>query len=233
VKGGKLGYEGSGEPEDVLRWALAEFDSGIALATSFEHTVLVHMATRIRPDVRVFSIDTGRLPEETFRCATEAERRFGIRVEWYFPDTARLEQLVRANGVHSFRDNLQARRLCCHTRKVEPLNRALQGLRAWITGLRRDEGTTRQDLRPVAIDALHGGIVKINPLARWTDRQVRDYTCEHRLPYNRLWERGYASIGCACCTRAVDPGEDPRAGRWWWEAAEHKECGLHVNNWQI
>jgi phosphoadenosine phosphosulfate reductase len=222
------GYSGTGEPEDVLRWALTKFHPDIALAASFEHTVLLDMMTLIRPDIRVFSIDTGRLPEETFQCAAEAERRFGLPIEWHFPDTARLEHLVRDNGVYSFRESLEARRLCCHIRKVEPLGRALRGLRAWVTGLRRDEAESRHNLQPVAIDEAHGGIVKISPLAYWTDQQVRDYTREHKLPYNRLFERGYTSIGCACCTRPIKPGEDPRAGRWWWESPEHKECGLHT-----
>jgi len=228
-----LGYTGTGEPEDVLRWALTEFHPDIAFAASFENTVLIDMLTHIRPDIRVFSIDTGRLSEETFECAAAAERRFKIRVEWHFPDRTSVEQLVHENGVYSFRESLEARRLCCRIRKVEPLNRALRGLRAWITGLRRDEAESRRDLRQIAIDEAHGGIVKINPLAYWTDQQVRDYTRAHKTPYNRLLERGYTSIGCACCTRPIEPGEDPRAGRWWWENPEHKECGLHVNNWQI
>jgi phosphoadenosine phosphosulfate reductase len=188
------------------------------------------MMTRIRPDIRVFSLDTGRLPEETFQCAAEAERRFKIRVEWHFPDRLGVEHLVRENGVYSFRESLEARRLCCRVRKVEPLDRALKGLRAWITGLRRDEAATRSDLQLIERDEAHGGIIKINPLAYWTDRQVRDYTREHKLPYNSLFDRGYTSIGCACCTRAVEPGEDPRAGRWWWENPEHKECGLHTRH---
>ncbi|MEI8243152.1 MAG: phosphoadenylyl-sulfate reductase [bacterium] len=227
------GYTGTGEPEDVLQWALSEFHSDIALAASFEHTVLIDMMTRIRPDIRVFSIDTGRLPEETFECAAAAERRFKIRVEWFFPERARVEELVRGNGVYSFRDDLESRHQCCRIRKVEPLNRALSGLRAWITGLRRDEGESRRDVAQVARDEAHGGIIKINPLAHWTDGQVREYTRRHKLPYNRLLERGYTSIGCSCCTRAVEPGEDARAGRWWWENEAHKECGLHPPNWQI
>ena len=227
------GYSGNGEPQDVLRWALAEFHPDIALAASFENTVLIDMATRVRPDVRVFSIDTGRLPEETFQCAAEAERRFGIRVEWFLPERAAVEGLVNGKGVYSFRENLDARRQCCRIRKVEPLERALRGLRAWITGLRRDEAETRRELPLVERDMAHGGIVKINPMASWTGLQVREYTLQHKLPYNRLSECGYTSIGCACCTRPIEPGEDPRAGRWWWEASEHKECGLHVNNWQI
>ena len=228
-----LGYHGTGEPEDVLQWALSEFHPAIALAASLENTVLIHMLTRIRPDVRVFSIDTGRLPEETFQCAQAVERRYKLRIEWYFPDRTAVEPVVREQGVYAFRESLEARRQCCHIRKVEPLNRALHGLRAWITGLRRDEAESRRGVDLVSRDAAHGGIIKINPLAHWTGQQVLDYTRQHRLPYNTLLERGYTSIGCACCTRAIEPGEDPRAGRWWWENPEHKECGLHVNNWQI
>lgn len=228
-----LDYKGTGEPDDVLRWALAAYHPDIALAASFENTVLIDMLTRIRPDIRVFSIDTGRLPEETFRCAAEAEQRFGIKVQWFFPQGTAVEELVNAGGAYSFRDSLAARRQCCHVRKVEPLHRALHGLRAWITGLRRDEAETRRDVPVVERDTAHGGIVKINPLAHWTDPQVREYARQHGLPYNRLMDRQYTSIGCACCTRPVEPGEDPRAGRWWWETSEHKECGLHVNNWQI
>ncbi len=228
-----LSYNGTGEPEDVLRWALSEFHPDIALAASFENTVLIDMMKHIRPDIRVFSIDTGRLPEETFQCAAEAERRFDIRVEWYMPDHRRLEQLVREKGVYSFRDSLEARRDCCHIRKVEPLNRALSGLRAWITGLRRDEAESRRNVQVVSRDEAHGGIIKICPLVHWTGQQILDYTRLHKLPYNRLSERNYTSIGCACCTRPVEPGEDARAGRWWWEESEHKECGLHPANWQI
>ena len=224
------GYSGTGEPEDVLRWALAEFHPDIAFAASFEHTVPIDMMTRIRPDIRVFSIDTGRLPEETFQCAAEAERRFNIRVEWHFPERSAVEQLVREKGVYGFRDSFETRQRCCHIRKVEPLSRALLGLRAWITGLRQDEAESRRELRQVTRDEAHGDIVKISPLAHWTAQQVRDYTREHKLPYNRRMDRGYTSIGCACCTRPIEPGEDPRAGRWWWESPEHKECGLHTRN---
>ena len=189
-----LGYTGAGESEDVLRWALAEFHPDIALAASFENTVLIDMMTSIQPDVRVFSIDTGRLPEETFQCAAEAEQRFKIRIEWYLPDAMSIERLLRENGVYSFRDSREARRSCCGIRKVEPLNRALKGLRAWVTGLRRAEAESRRDTQQISIDDAHGGIVKICPLANWTDQQVRDYMREHRLPYNSLMERGYTCL---------------------------------------
>jgi phosphoadenosine phosphosulfate reductase len=221
-------YTGVQEAEGVLRWAVATFYPAIALSTSYEQTVLVHMLSEIQPGVRVISLDTGRLPEETYRCAAEAERRFGYRTEWYFPDTAQLERLVRQEGPYSFKESLEARRACCRIRKVEPLNRALKGLRAWITGMQRGDGASRRDVALVERDAAHGGIVKINPLAFWSGEQVRAYIARHHLPYNRLYDRGYSSIGCSCCTRAVQPGEEPRAGRWWWEQEEFKECGLHI-----
>lgn len=229
----RSGCEGNGSAEDVLRWALERFHPRIAIACSFQHTVLIDMAVKIRPDVRVFSIDTGRLPEETYECARDIEKHFGIRIEWYLPRQESVQKMMREEGPYSFRENLEARHRCCGIRKVEPLNRALSGLDAWITGVRREQHVTREAARKVEIDHVHGGIVKVNPLADWTYEEIRGYATRNRLPYNRLFERGYTSIGCACCTRALEPGEDARAGRWWWEQAEHKECGLHVRNWQI
>ncbi|MDX9978767.1 MAG: phosphoadenylyl-sulfate reductase [Lentisphaeria bacterium] len=226
-------YTGDGTAEDVLRWALATFHPRIAIACSFQHTVLIDLAMKIRPDVRVFSIDTGRLPEETYQCARDIERHFGIRIEWFHPKHDAVEDLMGQNGPYSFRESVEARRQCCAIRKVEPLNRALTELDAWITGVRREQTDTRANAGKIEIDEAHGGIVKINPLADWTYDQIRTYVKEHRLPYNTLFEKGYSSIGCACCTRAVDPGEDPRAGRWWWENPEQKECGLHIRNWSI
>jgi phosphoadenosine phosphosulfate reductase len=233
VTDARLDYRGTGEAEDLVRWALEKFHPRTAIACSFQHTVLIDMAVRIRPDVRVFSIDTGRLPEETYECARDIERHFGIKIEWYFPLHEDVEQMMRTGGAFSFRESLEARRKCCGIRKVEPLNRALSGLDAWITGVRREQNVTRTAAAKVELDRAHGGIVKVNPLADWTYEQIREYVRDRRLPYNTLFERGYTSIGCACCTRPVQPGEDPRAGRWWWEHPDHKECGLHVRNWQI
>lgn len=226
-------YHGDGTAEDVLKWALDRFHPRIAIACSFQHAVLIDMAVKIRPDVRVFSIDTGRLPEETYECARDFQRHFGIEIEWFFPKREAVESLTREKGVFSFKESLEARRECCGVRKIEPLNRALSDLNAWVTGVRRDQGVTREEVLKVEIDEAHGGIVKINPLADWSHDDIRDYVKEHRLPYNRLFELGFTSIGCACCTRAVAPGDDPRSGRWWWELPEHKECGLHVRNWSI
>ncbi len=219
--------------EDVLAWALSSFHPRIAIACSFQHAVLIDMAVKIRPDVRVFSIDTARLPKETHECAREFEEFFGIKIEWYLPDHRKVEQLVNEKGSFSFQENIEARQECCRIRKIDPLNRALGTMDAWITGLRRDQSDRRKEVNKVEEDLNHNHILKINPLADWKHEQIRQYIKDHQLPYNRLFERGYTSIGCACCTRPVDPGSDPRSGRWWWEDEGKKECGLHVRNWNI
>jgi phosphoadenosine phosphosulfate reductase len=219
--------------EDLLKWAIDAFHPDLALACSFEDIVLVHMMHRIRPDIRVFAIDTGRLDEETYELADITKQRFGIEVEWYFPKREDVEELERKKGLFSFRTSLESRHECCRIRKVEPLSRALSGLRAWVTGLRRDQGVTRTALPKVERYDAHGGILKLNPMADWTSEQTSNYIREYKLPRNRLYDRGYPSIGCAPCTRPVRPGEHSRAGRWWWEHPEHKECGLHVRDWSI
>lgn len=220
------------EALELLRQALEQHRSQIALASSFslEDVVVIDLLTRIRPDVRVFAIDTGRLPEETLLCADAVRARFGIIIDWHFPERAEVEALMRTKGSYSFLDGLSARHECCRIRKLEPLSRALQGLTAWITGLRREQNVSRSGLEPVEVDALHGGIAKYNPLAAWTAAAVAEYTAIRRLPVHKLYAQGYRSIGCAPCTRAVQPGEDDRAGRWWWENPEHKECGLHAKH---
>ena len=173
-------------------------------------------------------MDTGRLNEETYLCAESLRRQLGIKIEWYFPKVDAVQQLESKKGVYSFKESLEARTECCGIRKVEPLNRALYRLIAWITGMRREQCITRTQLQTVEKDELHRGITKINPLADWKTDEVWAYIKKHNLPSNRLYDTGYQSIGCAPCTRAVQPGEDSRAGRWWWEGPEHKECGLHI-----
>jgi phosphoadenosine phosphosulfate reductase len=219
-------------PEAVLRWALSEFHPDIALASSFgmEDIVLIAMMADIRPDARVFALDTGRLHEETYEVAEEVRRRMGVRIEWCFPERTAVEELERSKGLYSFREDLGNRHECCRIRKVEPLTRALSGLRAWVTGQRREQAVTRRNLPVVEIDTGHGEILKLNPLAGWTEHQVRECVRKRGLPVNRLHDMGYPSIGCSPCTRPVAPGEDPRAGRWWWERPEHKECGLHARD---
>ncbi len=216
-------------PEDVLSWALAEYHPDIALASSFsrEDIALIAIMKDIRSDARVFALDTGRLNEETYEAAEAVRGKLGVRIEWHFPDRAEVEKLERTKGLYSFRESLENRHECCRIRKVEPLSRALAGLRAWVTGQRKGQGITRSALPVIETDEVHGGILKINPLADWTEEQVRSFIRNRGLPYNRLHDEGYPSIGCSPCTRAVLPGEDPRSGRWWWEQPEHKECGLH------
>ena len=228
-----FGYRGSDSAEEVLKWALDTFHPRIALATSFKDAVIIHMLNRIRPDFRVFALDTGRLNEETYACAEAIRKRYGVTIEWVFPRYAPVEALEREKGLYSFRESLENRRECCHIRKVEPLGRALEGVDAWITGLRRDQGVTRTRTAKIERDHAHGGIAKINPIVDWDGGRVWEYIRKHDLPYNRLFDKGYTSIGCASCTRAVQPGDDPRSGRWWWEMAEHKECGMHVRDWTI
>jgi len=218
-------------PEQVLGWACDTFGDRIALASSFgaEDVVLVDMLARVAPGARVFAIDTGRLPEATYEAMERVRERYGAAVEVYYPKRELVEHLEREAGFYSFRQSLEARHECCNIRKVEPLGRALAELDAWITGLRREQSVTRHEVGVVERDGGHGGIVKLNPLADWSDAQVWDYIRRHDVPYNRLHDEGYPSIGCAPCTRAVAPGEHPRAGRWWWEQPAQKECGLHVS----
>jgi phosphoadenosine phosphosulfate reductase len=227
----KARFEGE-SPQAVLRWALSEFHPDIALASSFsmEDIVLTAMMADVRPDARVFALDTGRLHEETYEAAEAVRRRLGVRIEWYFPEREAVEELERNKGLYSFRESLGNRRECCRIRKVAPLSRALSGLRAWVTGQRREQAVTRRGLEILEIDDAHDGILKLNPLVGWTEGDVTEYVRKRGLPVNRLHAMGYPSIGCSPCTRAVAPGEDPRAGRWWWENPEHKECGLHTRN---
>ncbi len=218
--------------QDLLGWALKEFSSDMALASSFgaEDVVLIDILWRLDPKFRVFSLDTGRLNEETYEVMEEIREKYGITIESYFPDAAKVEKLERERGLYSFRRSVEERKECCGIRKVEPLNRALSSLKAWITGLRRDQGMTRTETDKIEIDTAHGSIFKLNPLADWSEKQVWDYIHENKVPYNKLHDRGFPSIGCSPCTRAIKLGEDIRAGRWWWETPDSKECGLHVKS---
>jgi phosphoadenosine phosphosulfate reductase len=216
-------------PEEILQLGIAAAGGPVKLACSFsvEDVVIIDMIHGLGLPVGVFALDTGRLNEETYEVADAIAERYRVRIDWYYPRNEAVEQLLRAKGPYSFRESLENRRECCHVRKVEPLGRALKGLAGWITGQRREQSPTRTDLAPVEVDAVNNGILKINPLLEWTESQVWEYAEAHRIPTSRLHKQGYCSIGCAPCTRPVKPGEHPRAGRWWWENAEHKECGLH------
>ncbi len=215
--------------QEVLAWAVATFGDHCAIVTSFqrEGMIIIDMALRLDRSVRVLTIDTGRLPAETYEMIDTVRARYGVEVEVITPDSASLEAMQTLHGPNLFRRDRALRRLCCHVRKVEPLERALEGLGAWSTGLRRDGGLARAGIAKVELDEAHGGIVKLNPLADWTRERVAAYTASRDLPEHPLYAEGYTSIGCAPCTRPVSAGEHERAGRWWWEADELRECGLH------
>ena len=220
-------------PSDIVAWAMRRFGSTLSIASSFsvEDCVIIDLAMKAAPrDVRVFALDTGRLPDETYLTAERVRMKYGLEIAWFFPERAAVEKLIRLKGLYSFRDSLEGRHECCGIRKVEPLGRALAGLEAWMTGLRNEQSVTRAHTPEVEVDHPHGGIAKLNPLAHWTMADVRAYADTHRVPIHPLHDRGYPSIGCAPCTRAVKPGEHPRAGRWWWENPENKECGIHVGD---
>ncbi|HZA13625.1 MAG TPA: phosphoadenylyl-sulfate reductase, partial [Myxococcaceae bacterium] len=212
-----------------LAWVNARFGERAAIASSFgvEDTVLIDLAARHAPKLKVFTLDTGRLHPETYEILEVVRKRYEMEIEVYAPEREATEKLVREKGAFSFRQGLAERLECCRIRKVEPLERALRSRAAWVTGLRREQSPTRTGVRAVEVDAAHGGIAKINPLAAWTEAQIWAYVAERGIPYHSLHDRGFRSIGCAPCTRAIRPYEDVRAGRWWWEQPEHKECGLH------
>ncbi|MBI3697709.1 MAG: phosphoadenylyl-sulfate reductase [Acidobacteria bacterium] len=217
--------------EEVLGWGLETFGERLAIGTGFqaEGMVIVDLARRLSPQVRVFTLDTGRLPQQTYDLIGEVYRRYGIRVEVVFPDSRELEAMETRHGPNLFYESAPQRMLCCEIRKGRPLERKLKTLDAWVTGVRRRQSESRAGVRKVEIDAAHGGIVKLNPLADWSAEQVEAYTREHQVPRHALYAQGYTSIGCAPCTRPTEPGEDARAGRWWWERDARKECGIHFS----
>jgi phosphoadenosine phosphosulfate reductase len=178
------------------------------------------------PEIDIFSIDTGRLPEETYELLEKLQRRYKRNLRVVYPDAEALEGLVAAQGVNGFYHSLEARQACCRIRKVEPFKRAIAGYGAWVTGVRHEQSATRAMAEPVEWDA-ENGLHKISPILDWTEEQVWQYIRTRKLPYNSLHDRQYPSIGCSPCTRAIQPGESRRAGRWWWEQPESRECGLH------
>jgi thioredoxin-dependent adenylylsulfate APS reductase len=220
-------HESQTAPE-LLAWALSAFGRDFAIATSFqkEGMVLADMAWRIDPRVRLFTLDTGRLPQETHAMIETVRERYGLAVEVVLPDPAEVAAMVAEGGADLFYRSVEARTLCCEVRKVRPLARKLRTLAAWATGLRRGQSPARASIPKVEEDS---GTVKLNPLADWSAAQVDDYIAANGVPVHPLYARGYASIGCAPCTRAVAPGEDQRAGRWWWEHESAKECGIHFS----
>ena len=218
--------------DEALQWVSDNLHPRVAKASSFgaEDAVIIDIMLKINHKFRFFTLDTGRLPQETYDIMDIVRKKYNITIEVLFPDTKEVEDMVREKGINLFYENVENRKLCCEIRKVHPINKILSTLDGWITGLRRDQTEVRKDINIFQIDYNHGEILKINPIIDWTWDQIQNYIKKNNLPYNTLLDRGYPSIGCEPCTRAIKPGEDLRAGRWWWEQGEHKECGLHIDH---
>lgn len=217
--------------EELLTWALDTFHPRMAISAAggVDGLAILDMAWRINPDVRVFTLDTGRLPPETYALFEEVRERYGIDVEFEAPDGNEVAKLSTNHGPNLMYRSVDLRLACCTIRKVEPLKRKLATLDAWVAGLRREQWASRRNIAKVELDRDHGNIVKLNPLADWSLDRVWDYVRTNDVPYHELFDHGYTSIGCAPCTRAVLPGEPERAGRWWWEEDTDKECGIHCS----
>lgn len=215
---------------EILKWGFKKYGDKMVLASSFgaEDVVLIDMMCNINRNLtRVFTLDTGRLNQETYDLIDKIRKKYDIKVDVYFPNASDIEEMVANKGMNLMYESVENRKLCCNLRKIEPLKRALKKFDCWITGLRREQSTTRNKILKIEVDTLNNNITKLNPLADWTNDEIWKYIRENKVPYNELHDRGYPSIGCEPCTRSIKEGEDPRAGRWWWENDTHKECGLH------
>ena len=218
--------------EEALQWASDNLHPKVAKASSFgaEDSVVMDIMIKINPKFRFFTLDTGRLPQETYDIMDIVRKKYNISIEVLFPDAKEVEDMVREKGVNLFYESVDNRKLCCEIRKVHPINRILSTLDGWITGLRHDQTKTRENFTIFQLDNGHDGILKINPIINWTWDQIQEYIKKNNLPQNSLLEKGYPSVGCEPCTRPIKPGEDIRAGRWWWEKDGNKECGLHIDH---
>jgi len=215
-------------PEEIISWGVENFTGKIAFSTSLgaEDQVITHMIAGLNKPLNIFTLDTGRLFQETYDLLDITQKKYGLAIGIYFPDTSRVEAMVYAKGINLFYENIENRHLCCHIRKIEPLKRAIAGMEVWITGMRKEQSVTRAQADLIQWDPVYE-IIKINPLVHWSVEMVWQYVHDHKIPVSELHLQGYPSIGCIPCTRAIKPGEDIRSGRWWWELAEFKECGLH------
>lgn len=216
-------------PQDLLAWATRRFGARLALTTSFQAAgmVLLDMAWRIDPSIRVVTVDSGRLRQENHDLMERVRERYELPIAVHHPEAKAIGAFVEDYGSNAFYRSGALRLRCCDVRKVAPLAKALAGFDAWISGQRRDQSESRREIMKVELDRKRDGLVKLNPLADWDEAMVWDYIRAHDVPYNELYDQGYTSIGCAPCTRAIAPGEDTRAGRWWWEDNVPKECGIH------
>jgi len=215
-------------PQEILEYFIKNSDENIALSSSFgaEDQVITDMMLNIDKNVNIFSLDTGRLPYETYSVMDSTNLKYGIKVNVYFPNDNDVENLYKTQGINGFYESIQNRKDCCYVRKIAPLKRALKDLYIWVTGLRASQSVTREEMSAFEWD-MGNQVIKFNPLINWSEEDVWEYIKKNHVPYNKLHDKRYPSIGCAPCTRAVKEGEDVRSGRWWWENPEHKECGLH------
>lgn len=215
--------------QDIVNYFLHEYDGQSVFSSSFgvEDQVLTHMILTEDKNANIFTLDTGRLHPQTYDVMDRTNIKYGVKIDVYFPDTSKVEELYKTQGVNGFYESVENRTTCCAVRKIEPLQRALRGYDVWITGLRASQSVTRKDMQVVEYDELNR-VIKVNPLLYWSLEDVWDFIKQNMVPYNELHDMGFPSIGCAPCTRAVEVGEDIRSGRWWWENPEHKECGLHL-----
>ncbi|MBR1992049.1 MAG: phosphoadenylyl-sulfate reductase [Bacteroidales bacterium] len=213
---------------EVLAYCLQRFHGHIALSSSLglEDQVLTDMICKIDKSTRIFTLDTGRLFPETYLLLDRTNLRYGIKMEVLFPDREAVEALMKECGINCFYDSVENRKRCCKVRKIDSLMRAFEHLDCWICGLRHEQSVTRKDVQIIEYDKVNG-LIKVNPLVNWSEEEVKKYIRENQVPYNKLHDEGFPSIGCQPCTRAVKPGEDIRSGRWWWEDPDHRECGLH------
>lgn len=216
---------------EILEYFIKEYDGKVGLATSLgaEDQVLTDMIAKIDKSTKIFTLDTGRVFPETYKTLDDTNKKYGMSIEVYFPEREAVEQMVAEKGINLFYDSIENRKQCCGVRKIVPLKRALSEIDIWVTGLRKDQSVTRFFTPLVEWDE-GNEVIKVNPLLDWKESEVWDYIKKEEVPYNELHDKGFPSIGCQPCTRAVEAGEDVRAGRWWWEAPENKECGLHVKD---
>jgi phosphoadenosine phosphosulfate reductase len=215
--------------EEILQWSVANYGKEVVFASSMgaEDQVITDMISKLDLDIEIFTLDTGRLFNETYDLIAKTEERYNRKINVFFPDASEVENMVSEKGINLFYESIENRKRCCKVRKLEPLARALKPYSAWICGLRKDQSVTRSNVTALEWDELNSK-AKVNPLIDWSEKDVWDYIKKNNVPYSSLHDKGFLSIGCACCTRAVVKGEDLRSGRWWWETPEQKECGLHM-----
>ena len=216
--------------KELLEYFLKKYRGKIALSSSFgaEDQVLTDLILKIDSNAEIFTLDTGRLPQQTYDVMDMTNQKYNIKIRVYFPESMDVEKLYYKQGFNGFYESIENRKECCYVRKIAPLKRALKNIDVWITGLRAEQSSTRETMQLLEWDEANG-VIKLNPLIFWSEADVWNYIKKNSVPYNALHDKGYPSIGCASCTRAVEDGADIRSGRWWWESKEHKECGLHIN----